>query len=318
MRTEWLESFIAAAETGSVTAAAERLYCTPQAVSQHVQALEAEVGATLLDRTSRGVRLTARGVEYLTFARDMVDRLQLAKTRASGADGNLACAPSMSSACPFAGNPFCSALSLRLRGTLCHQCRIERYARFSRIDLKPGVGGLAVLLDGVVAVGQYPDLDDPANCSTWTVKIRGAVMDDSALDRAGMGMRNTSDGELVRASSAAGSLAADAGAILSVTATHVAFFGRQSSIDLFRDDIEFVQQLYWNVAWYGSFEPIALLASRASAHDSVRHAVELFSRAGVADYTHQQVAVVSNRSRPVVTKIMHQLAQEEPWLFEPR
>lgn len=51
----------AVAVSGSVTAAAAHLGCTPSAVSQQVAALEKEAGIELLERVGRGVRPTAAG-----------------------------------------------------------------------------------------------------------------------------------------------------------------------------------------------------------------------------------------------------------------
>ncbi|HEX2127470.1 MAG TPA: LysR family transcriptional regulator, partial [Thermoleophilaceae bacterium] len=46
------------ATRGSFSAAAEALNFTQSAVSQHIAALEREAGTQLVDRGSRGVRLT--------------------------------------------------------------------------------------------------------------------------------------------------------------------------------------------------------------------------------------------------------------------
>ena len=53
--------FVAACEEGSLSAAAVRLHCTPSGVSQQMSALEARLGAGLLERTRRGVVPTAAG-----------------------------------------------------------------------------------------------------------------------------------------------------------------------------------------------------------------------------------------------------------------
>jgi LysR family transcriptional regulator, regulator for bpeEF and oprC len=57
--------FVAVAEALSFRRAAARLGVTAAAVSKAVQALEAEVGATLLQRTSRAVSLTHEGEVFL-------------------------------------------------------------------------------------------------------------------------------------------------------------------------------------------------------------------------------------------------------------
>ncbi|OZA10381.1 MAG: LysR family transcriptional regulator, partial [Rhodobacterales bacterium 17-64-5] len=50
--TLWgIEVFVAAAEEGSISAAARRLGVSPSAVSQQLSGLEAALGAVLLDRS---------------------------------------------------------------------------------------------------------------------------------------------------------------------------------------------------------------------------------------------------------------------------
>lgn len=56
-----IRAFTAVCETGSFTAAAERLGCPRSTVSRAVAALERTLGATLLRRSTRTVRLTAEG-----------------------------------------------------------------------------------------------------------------------------------------------------------------------------------------------------------------------------------------------------------------
>ena len=53
-----LEIFAAVVQEGSFSAAAERLYMTQPAVSQHIHDLEASIGASLFVRGRRGVQLT--------------------------------------------------------------------------------------------------------------------------------------------------------------------------------------------------------------------------------------------------------------------
>ena len=58
MNLRQLEYFIAIAEEGSFRAAAERVRVAPPSLSQQIRVLEAEVGGPLLERLSRGSRLT--------------------------------------------------------------------------------------------------------------------------------------------------------------------------------------------------------------------------------------------------------------------
>ena len=67
-----LRAFVAVAETGSVRAAAQRLVVTESAVSAAVAALTRDVGAPLLERQGRGLRLTASGQIYAGYARTIL------------------------------------------------------------------------------------------------------------------------------------------------------------------------------------------------------------------------------------------------------
>jgi DNA-binding transcriptional LysR family regulator len=69
----------AVAEHGSFSAAAEALSYTQPAISQQVAALEKQAGATLVDRTSRGVRLTEAGLALVDHAEVVLARLAAAE-----------------------------------------------------------------------------------------------------------------------------------------------------------------------------------------------------------------------------------------------
>src|SRR5689334_19240030 len=84
-----LRSFVAIAEEGSLTRAAARLHIAQQSLSQQMRTLEGQLGATLLQRTSRGVRLTPVGVVLLREARAVLaraDRATAAVRRAAACD----------------------------------------------------------------------------------------------------------------------------------------------------------------------------------------------------------------------------------------
>ncbi|MFI1993131.1 LysR family transcriptional regulator [Actinoplanes sp. NPDC020271] len=68
-----LEYFIAVAETGSFTRAAERVHITQSGVSAQVKALEHELGAELFVRSGRTARLTEAGAVALRHAREAID-----------------------------------------------------------------------------------------------------------------------------------------------------------------------------------------------------------------------------------------------------
>ena len=86
-----LKGFEAAARLGSFTLAARELFVTQSAVSRQVQALEAQVGARLFERTTRRLALTDAGLHLQRTTRDMLDRLRdtLDAIRAPGPDAPL-------------------------------------------------------------------------------------------------------------------------------------------------------------------------------------------------------------------------------------
>lgn len=67
-KTEWLLSFSAVAGAGSFTAAAQRRQLSTMALSKHIAALEADLGEPLFERTTRRVRLTEFGTDFLARA----------------------------------------------------------------------------------------------------------------------------------------------------------------------------------------------------------------------------------------------------------
>ena len=68
MRFEQLQCLQEIARTGSITAAAEKLYITQQAVSRSIKQLEEELGTTLIVRTKNGAVLTKAGSEAMMIA----------------------------------------------------------------------------------------------------------------------------------------------------------------------------------------------------------------------------------------------------------
>ncbi len=76
-----LRVFAAVAEAKSFAAVADRMDISPAMTSKHVQHIEAEVGARLLNRTSRSVSLTEAGAIYLAAVRPLLEGLDEAGAR---------------------------------------------------------------------------------------------------------------------------------------------------------------------------------------------------------------------------------------------
>ena len=73
-----LRTFLAVVDAGSITAAAQEQRVTQSTMSKWLVALEAEVGAPLLDRSTRRLRLTDAGRVLLEHAPALVDGWELA------------------------------------------------------------------------------------------------------------------------------------------------------------------------------------------------------------------------------------------------
>lgn len=90
MAFDWthLQSFLAVAEHGSLSAAARHLGGSQPTMGRHIGALEAALGARLFERTAGGLALTSTGAELVPHARAMADaagRLSLVAAGRAGA-----------------------------------------------------------------------------------------------------------------------------------------------------------------------------------------------------------------------------------------
>ncbi|WP_065188714.1 LysR family transcriptional regulator [Shewanella woodyi] len=72
LKIELLESFIAIAESGNLSKAAEKICRTQSALSLQIKKLEESVGQPLLHRDNKGVTLTASGKTLLNYAYKMM------------------------------------------------------------------------------------------------------------------------------------------------------------------------------------------------------------------------------------------------------
>ena len=90
MELRHLRYFVAVAEAGSLTVAAEKKLHTAQpSLSRQIRDLEDEVGAQLMTRNARGIELTAAGKAFLDHA-----RLALIQVEAAGEAARRAAKPS--------------------------------------------------------------------------------------------------------------------------------------------------------------------------------------------------------------------------------
>jgi DNA-binding transcriptional LysR family regulator len=72
-----LKYAVAVAETGSISQAAEKLFISQPSLSADIQEIEKNVGRMLFKRTPRGMQLTADGAEFLGYARQVLQQMDM-------------------------------------------------------------------------------------------------------------------------------------------------------------------------------------------------------------------------------------------------
>lgn len=83
MELRHLRSFVYVAETKSFSTAAIRCCVTQSAVSQHIRAMEDELGCKLLIRTSHGIMLTESGEALFPRAKEILKQTRTAKSKST-------------------------------------------------------------------------------------------------------------------------------------------------------------------------------------------------------------------------------------------
>lgn len=76
-----LRYIIAIVDTGSMNEAAKSLFISQPSLSLAVKELEKEIGTRLFKRSNRGVSVTQEGMEFLSYARQVVEQYQLIESR---------------------------------------------------------------------------------------------------------------------------------------------------------------------------------------------------------------------------------------------
>ncbi len=89
MDTDKCRALIRAVELGSMSAAASDLGYTASGISRMIDALEADLGVTLVVRGPRGVDLTSDGVSLEPYIRDVVQSVRRLRQQAAYAKGLL-------------------------------------------------------------------------------------------------------------------------------------------------------------------------------------------------------------------------------------
>ena len=81
MTLQQLKYMIVVAERGSITEAAKELYISQPSLSGAIKEVEKEAGITIFSRCRAGVALTKEGMEFLGYARQVVQQMELLESK---------------------------------------------------------------------------------------------------------------------------------------------------------------------------------------------------------------------------------------------
>lgn len=126
MRIQQLHYIIKIVETGSMNEAAKQLYITQPSLSNAVRDLEREMGIDIFIRNPKGITLTKDGVEFLSYARQVVEQTSLLEERYKNPTANRELFSVSSQHYAFVVNAFVSLL----KGT--DMSRYELFLRETR------------------------------------------------------------------------------------------------------------------------------------------------------------------------------------------
>ena len=148
-RLQTMSVFVAVAEEAGFAPASRRLNMSPPSVTRAVSELEARLGARLLHRTTRSVRLTDAGEQYLADCRRILSEIDEADRHASGVHAAPRGTVSVSASAMF-GRMILAPILLDL---------LDRYPEISITTLF--VNRVVHLIDEgidvVVRIGELPD-----------------------------------------------------------------------------------------------------------------------------------------------------------------
>lgn len=81
MTLQQLKYVIEVANRGSINEAAKRLFISQPSLSNAIKDLEEEMQIAIFERTNKGISLSKEGVEFLSYARQVVEQAELLESR---------------------------------------------------------------------------------------------------------------------------------------------------------------------------------------------------------------------------------------------
>lgn len=200
--------------------------------------------------------------------------------------------------CRYSGNAFCASLSAEDKARLCALCHIKRYAKGQCLRESYWDNCISLVLDGMALKLEQQDTNKKPL--------------PSSLGSAGIFFNLN---EVFRTGEARG--ASDSRDTLCLTDCAIAVFGLAEFRALMRSRPSFTAALLQNCVMRRLPEEEAMLRSLGfgDAEESVRYILEYQRAHDIPYLTHEQIALVCNRSRQTVTTVMRQLLDKDPELF---
>lgn len=81
MTLQQLKYVIEVANQGSINEAAKRLFISQPSLSNAIRDLEEEMQITIFERSNKGILLSKEGIEFLSYARQVVEQAELLESR---------------------------------------------------------------------------------------------------------------------------------------------------------------------------------------------------------------------------------------------
>ncbi|MBP1965526.1 LysR family transcriptional regulator [Paenibacillus aceris] len=81
MTLQQLKYVIEVANRGSINEAAKRLFISQPSLSNAIRDLEEELDLAIFDRSNKGISLSKEGIEFLSYARQVVEQAELLESR---------------------------------------------------------------------------------------------------------------------------------------------------------------------------------------------------------------------------------------------
>lgn len=81
MTLQQLKYIIKTVECGSISEAAKQLFISQPSISNAIKELEADLGIEIFSRSAKGIALSVDGAEFLSYARQVVEQVELLEQR---------------------------------------------------------------------------------------------------------------------------------------------------------------------------------------------------------------------------------------------